>query len=307
MPLSSSTTHPSTASWPSLRNRTSSSTRSSNSAAPGPCRFTACPDSSTISRGTNMWPALIAAGIGAAGSLAGGALSSSGQQAANAQTAQFNAMEAQKNRDFQERMSGSAYQRAMKDMRAAGLNPLLAYQQGGSSTPSGSQASATFENAMEGMGKGVTSAGGAAARAIELKNTMAQTANTVSQADLNKANEDLSKLNGVKAAQDTVTSGAQASKLAAETAYIIEQMDNPKAARVLMGAQAHSAFTQGNLNIEQTRNPVPYARFGETLLRGITGAPPGSPSESQKSGIKSGKDYNPDKFPKYKSPLDLFK
>lgn len=253
-----------------------------------------------------MWPALIAAGIGAAGSLAGGMLSSSGQQQANAQTAMFNAQEAQKNRDFQERMSNTAYQRAMADMRAAGLNPVLAYQQGGSSTPSGGQASATFENAMEGMGKGVTSAGGAAARAIELKNTMAQTANTLTTADLNKANEDLSKLNGIKAAQDTVTSAAQSQKLKAETAYTIEQMDNPKAARALMGAQAHSAFTQGQLNIEQTRNPVPYARLGETILRGIT-APPGTPSESTKAGTPRAPGYDPNKFPKFRSPLDFFK
>lgn len=253
-----------------------------------------------------MWPAIIAAGIGAAGSLAGGALSSAGQQQANWQTAQFNAQEAQRNRDFQERMSSTAYQRAMNDMRAAGLNPVLAYQQGGSSTPSGGQASATFENAMEGMGKGVTSAGGAAARAVELKNTMAQTVNTQTQADLNKANEDLSKLNAVKAAQDTVTSAAQAARTNAETAYTIEQMDNPKAARALMGAQAHSAYTQGNLNIEQTRNPVPYARLGETLLRGIT-APATSPSEATKAGIPAKPGYDPNKFPKFRSPFDLFR
>lgn len=54
---------------------------------------------------------------------------------------QFSSTEAQKNREWQEYMSNTSYQRAVKDMMAAGINPILAYSQGGASTPSGATGS----------------------------------------------------------------------------------------------------------------------------------------------------------------------
>ncbi len=99
----------------------------------------------------------------AVGAIAAGASIFGGARRNKAQAA-----EAQKQRDFQERMSGSAYQRAVADMKLAGINPMLAYMQGGASSPGGAQA--TVEDVVS---PGVSSAMQSRRMVQEIKNMKA--------------------------------------------------------------------------------------------------------------------------------------
>lgn len=73
------------------------------------------------------------------------------QQASAERAMRHASEEAEKNRKWQEMMANTQYQRAMADMKKAGLNPILAYQQGGNAVPNGSSAGGYTINGAQGQ------------------------------------------------------------------------------------------------------------------------------------------------------------
>lgn len=206
--------------------------------------------------------------LSAGSSIFGGIMGSQGQAAANAQQqAQYEQSQAghameywnnldqawkfqKNNQDFATNMANSAYQRATKDMIAAGLNPILAYQQGGANAPtssgsvpsSGGQTSpGSFGNAMGPLASGIASAGGAVKDFAALNNLQAQTDATKKQGDKAKSETDLNASTQKLTDQNTANAAAQKAVIEANKALVQQQTVTSAAQAAAAAAAARNS------------------------------------------------------------------
>lgn len=174
--------------------------------------------------------AVLGGGNLAADALTGGAVSNAKSvEATNA--AQIGL--AREQTAFQERMSNSAYQRAVEDMRKAGLNPSLAYQNGGASAPTGSMATLTAPRKGD-IGAGLFNT----AKAIATGSADIRKAN--SETDLNKMNAQVADVSAQK-----ITANAKESE--ANTEYTQQ---------LLKKAEADTRAARANADMREAEVPA---------------------------------------------------